>query len=347
MAAPIRVLIVDDSAVVRTTLGALIAKDPAFKADAVSDPILAMRKMERDWPDVIVLDIEMPRMDGLTFLKKIMQERPTPVVIISAVAAAGAQPTLDALASGAVDVITKPQIGIRDFLDEGSRQILEVVRAAAGARVAPASARQPSAAPSGPTASLTRREADSRIVAIGASTGGTIALEKVLVDLPADAPAILAVQHMPELFTKSFADRLNKVSAVAVCEAQDGDRVERGRVYIAPGNRHMLIKRAGQEYRIQISDEPHMNRHRPSVDALFHSVAKVCGDAAMGIIMTGMGGDGAAGLLAMRRAGATTIAQDEASCVVYGMPQEAVKCNAAAKIIPLRKIASEILQSGR
>ena len=351
MSAPIKVLIVDDSAVVRTTLRALLAKDPGFESDAAADPILAMARMERDWPDVIVLDIEMPRMDGLTFLKKIMKERPTPVVIVFALAAAGAQPTLEALANGTVDIVMKPQIKVREFLDEGSQQILDVIRAAAGARVrpvTPASGVAPSRpAPLRPAVRLTEVEADTRIVAIGASTGGTVALEKVLVDMPADAPAILVVQHMPELFTKSFADRLNFVSAMEVREAQDKDLVERGHVFIAPGNRHMTLKRAGQNYRIMITDGPPVNRHRPSVDTLFHSVADACGDSAMGIIMTGMGGDGAEGLLAMRRAGAITIAQDEESCVVYGMPQKAVTLNAAAKILPLRKIASEIIHSGR
>lgn len=351
----IKVLVVDDSAVVRKVLGELLGAAPGIRVShAVADPLLAMERMRGDWPDVIVLDVEMPRMDGITFLKKIMSERPTPVVICSTLTEKGAQTTMQALAAGAVAIVTKPKLGLKQFLIDASSDLVEAVRAAAGANVRrivapPVAELKPVAkhtadvilAPADAQAMVQTTE---RVVAIGASTGGTQALEQVLTALPRVAPAIVIVQHMPEKFTTAFAQRLDGICAISVKEAQNNDRVVPGRALIAPGGKHLLLRRAGAQYFVEVLDGPLVNRHRPSVDVLFRSVAKCAGANALGIILTGMGDDGAAGMLEMRKAGALTVAQDERSCVVYGMPKEAVKRGAVEKTLPLHTIHNEILQ---
>jgi two-component system, chemotaxis family, protein-glutamate methylesterase/glutaminase len=344
----IKVMVVDDSAVVRQVVSGLLAADPAIEViHAVADPLLAMVRMQSQWPDVIVLDIEMPRMDGITFLKKIMQERPTPVVICSTLAEAGAKTSIEALAAGAVAVITKPKLGLKQFLNDNSNDLISAVKAAARANVRKLTVSEKHNAdiilpPAENHGAMIRTT--ERVVAIGTSTGGTQALEKVLVALPRVTPGMVIVQHMPEKFTAEFAARLNSLCQVTVKEAQHNDRVIPGQALIAPGGKHMLLRRNGAQYFVEVVDGPLVNRHRPSVDVLFRSVAKCAGANALGVIMTGMGDDGAAGLLEMHHAGARTIAQDEESCVVYGMPKEAVKRGAVDKTVPLNAIAHEILQ---
>ena len=345
----IKVLVVDDSAVVRQVVAALLGRDPGIEViAAVADPILAIARMNVQWPDVIVLDIEMPRMDGITFLKKIMAERPTPVVICSTLAEKGAETSMAALAAGAVSIITKPKLGLKQFLEDASDDLVSAVKAASRANVAVlrgATARNTAdvilpAAPDKPSSLIQTTE---RVVALGTSTGGTQALETVLTALPRVTPGIVIVQHMPEKFTAAFAQRLNSLCQIEVKEAQNNDRVVNSRALIAPGGKHMLLKRNGAQYHVEVVDGPLVNRHRPSVDVLFRSVAKCAGANALGVIMTGMGDDGAVGLLEMRQAGARTVAQDEASCVVYGMPKEAVKRGGVEKTVPLNAIAREIM----
>jgi two-component system chemotaxis response regulator CheB len=350
MSRAIEVLIVDDSAVVRQMVSALLgAASGIHVMGAVADPLLAMDKMKHQWPDVIVLDVEMPRMDGITFLKKIMRERPTPVVICSALTEKGAQTTVDALAAGAVAIITKPKLGLRDYLQDASEDLIQAVRAAARAnlkRVAPRDPKPPSredaAASEVGTRALSRTT--ERVVALGTSTGGTQALEVVLMDLPVVSPGIVIVQHMPEKFTAAFAARLDQLCQLTVKEAKHNDRVLQGHALIAPGGKHMQLKRSGAQYYVEIVDGPLISRHRPSVDVLFRSVAKAAGANALGVIMTGMGDDGAAGLLQMRNAGARTLAQDEDSCVVYGMPKEAVARGGVERSVPLGAISREIVR---
>jgi two-component system chemotaxis response regulator CheB len=344
----IKVMVVDDSAVVRQVVAGILSADPEIEViAAVADPILAMMRMKAQWPDVIVLDIEMPRMDGITFLKKIMTEHPTPVVICSTLAEAGAQTSMVALAAGAVAIITKPKIGLKQFLEDASEDMVTTVKGAAKAnvRVLHATAKN--------TADVIMPAADKhsamiqttdRVVALGTSTGGTQALEVVLTSLPRVTPGIVIVQHMPEKFTAAFAERLNSLCQIEVKEAQNNDRVVNSRALIAPGGKHMLLRRTGAQYYVEVMDGPLVNRHRPSVDVLFRSVAKCAGANALGVIMTGMGDDGAAGLAEMRKAGARTVAQDEASCVVYGMPKEAVKRGGVEKTVPLTGIGREIMQ---
>lgn len=342
----IKVLLVDDSAVVRQVLMGILNDEPDIEVTgAASDPIFAMDKLSRDWPDVIVLDVEMPRMDGITFLKKIMAERPTPVVICSSLTERGAETSLQAMAAGAVEIITKPKVGLKSFLQDSAAELVNAVRAASHAnvrRLVRAEMKQTlddaPFAHSAPHNSQAMAQTTERLVAIGTSTGGTQALESILVTLPRVCPGIVIVQHMPEKFTASFADRLNKLSQIEVREAKNNDRVIPGLALIAPGGKHMLLKRSGAYYHVEIADGPLVNRHRPSVDVLFRSVAKFAGKNAIGIIMTGMGDDGARGLLEMRDAGARTIAQDEASCVVFGMPKEAIQLGAAKEVLPLSKI---------
>ena len=338
---PIKVLIVDDSAVVRQVLAGVFSADPALQViGAAADPIFAREKMRRDWPDVIVLDVEMPRMDGITFLRRIMEERPTPVVICSTLTEQGAQTTLDALSAGAVEIITKPRIGLKDFLGEASADLCRAVKAAANARLGKPVKSVGRADPGIATLSDTT----DKVVALGTSTGGTRALEQVLIALPEVCPGIVVVQHMPEQFTAAFAERLDRRCECEVREAQDGDRVRPGRVLIAPGGLHMRVSRSGAHYRVDVRDGPRVNRHKPSVDVLFQSVARVCGANAIGIIMTGMGDDGARGLLEMRQAGAPTYAQDEESCVVFGMPKEAFKRGGTDRFVSLSQIPKLILQ---
>jgi len=344
----IKVMIVDDSAVVRQVMVELLGSDPGIEViAAVADPLFAMTRMKMQWPDVILLDVEMPRMDGITFLKKIMTERPTPVVICSTLTEQGAKTTLDALDAGAVAIITKPKLGLKAFLQDASDEIVSAVKAAAHARLKALRPRS-GAAPAPLEPELSRNmpamsKTTERVVAIGTSTGGTQALETVLVALPRVAPGIVIVQHMPEKFTAAFATRLDKLCQIQVKEAENGDRVLEGRALIAPGGRHLLVKRSGAQYHVEVVDGPLVTRHRPSVNVLFRSVAKCAGSNALGIIMTGMGDDGAKGLLEMRQAGAKTVAQDEESSVVYGMPKEAVKCGAVERTVPLDQIAREIL----
>lgn len=357
---PIQVLIVDDSASVRNALSDIIGSAPDLEVMAVaSDPYIAAQKMQARLPDVIFLDIEMPRMDGLTFLKKIMAQRPMPVVICSTLTEEGSQAFMQALEAGAVEVIAKPRVATAEALAEARMRICDVTRAAAHARVGPRRRTLPpvrveeklTADAILPPASTRRTiavDADP-MVAIGASTGGTEALATVLKALHRDCPGIVAVQHMPEGFTAAFARRMNGTCVITVKEAAQGDRIERGTALIAPGNRHLLVERVGRHYRTVIRDGPPVARHRPSVDVLFRSTAQAAGANALGIIMTGMGDDGANGLLEMRQAGASTIAQDEASCTVFGMPKEAIARGGAARVKGLNALAGEIarFQPGR
>jgi two-component system chemotaxis response regulator CheB len=350
---PIQVLIVDDSAVVRQVLTGLLGQAAGIQVlHAAADPLLAMERMKQQWPDVILLDVEMPRMDGITFLRKIMAERPTPVVICSTLTEKGAKTTMEALAAGAVSIVTKPRLGLKQFLNETADELVSAVRAAARANVRRL-ARQPAvlAPPPGkhtadailpPGAGRAMSQTTERVVAIGTSTGGTQALEEVLTALPRVSPGIVIVQHMPEKFTAAFASRLDGLCRISVKEAENNDRVVPGRALIAPGGRHMLLRRSGAQYHVEVVDGPLVNRHRPSVDVLFRSVAKCAGANAHGIIMTGMGDDGAAGLLEMHQAGARTTAQDEESCVVFGMPKEAIKRGGVDRVLPLSAIWREI-----
>ena len=363
MSGNIKVMVVDDSAVVRQVLTALLSKEAGIDViAAASDPIFAMDKMNTNWPDVIVLDVEMPRMDGITFLKKIMSIRPTPVVICSTLTEKGAATSMQALAAGAVTIVTKPKVGLKSFLEMDAGDIIQAVKSAAVADMRRLKAMTSTSAPIAPklkidevmpeheghaVATSAMAITTDRIVAIGTSTGGTQALEKVLINLPRTAPGIVIVQHMPEKFTAAFADRLNKICELEVLEAKNGDRVIPGRVLVAPGGLHMQVKRSGAQYHVEIIDAPPVNRHRPSVDVLFRSVAKCAGKNAFGIIMTGMGDDGAIGLKEMHDAGAETVAQDEKTCVVYGMPKEAVKLGAVDRILPLETIADAITHYGK
>lgn len=356
MSNTIRVLIVDDSAVVRQVLSEVLNADAGIDVIAVApDPIFAQEKMKKQWPDVIVLDVEMPRMDGITFLKKIMAERPTPVVICSSISQKGSETAMQALAAGAVGIVPKPGIGNRrTALEDAASDLIRAVRTAAhanvrnlrvGERPSPIAVAQKLTADAIlPATSHAMAQTTERIVAIGTSTGGTQALEAVLTALPRVCPGIVIVQHMPEKFTASFAARLDTLCQIEVREAQNGDRVMAGRALIAPGGRHMLLKRNGSQYHVEVVDGPVVNRHRPSVDVLFRSVAKFAGRNALGVIMTGMGDDGARGLKEMHDAGAATVAQDEATCVVYGMPKEAVKLGGVDRSAPLHAIPAEIMK---
>jgi two-component system, chemotaxis family, protein-glutamate methylesterase/glutaminase len=357
MAEKIKVMIVDDSALVRQVVSQALSADPGIEVIATAaDPLFALQKMKTLWPDVLVIDIEMPRMDGITFLKKIMAERPTPVVVCSSLAEKGTQATFEALAAGAVAIITKPKLGLKSFLEDSSNDIVQAVRSAARAnmRAMHASATTAVNRPklsadvmlsAGGHRALERTT--DQVVAIGTSTGGTQALEAVLTRLPATTLGIVIVQHMPEKFTAMFAERLHSLCQIEVREARHGDRVIPGRALIAPGGRHMMLKRNGAQYVVDVADGPLVNRHKPSVDVLFRSVAKFAGANALGIIMTGMGDDGARGLKEMHDAGARTVAQDEASCVVFGMPKEAIKLGAVDQVMALDQIAGAIVSFGK
>ncbi len=347
----IKVLIVDDSAVVRQVLSEVLSKDPQIKVIATAgDPLIAKSKMAVEWPDVIVLDIEMPRMDGITFLKIIMAERPTPVLICSTLTEKGAETTLQAMSAGAVGYVTKPKLGLKGFLSDSASELINSVRIAAQSRPRrfnSAPVAKPVEHIAASQASAAMLHTTEKIVAIGTSTGGTQALEVVLTALPRVSPGIVIVQHMPEKFTASFASRLNSLCAIEVREAKDRDRVIPGLALIAPGGLHMRLTRSGAYYHVNVLDGPPVNRHKPSVDVLFKSVAQVAGRNALGIIMTGMGDDGARGLREMHNAGAYTVAQDEASCVVFGMPKEAIKLDAVDAEKPLEHIAGEIMRYAR
>jgi two-component system, chemotaxis family, protein-glutamate methylesterase/glutaminase len=349
----IRVLIVDDSAVVRQTLSEVLSSDPEIEVIATAaDPFVAADRISEQVPDVITLDIEMPRMDGLTFLQKIMSQHPIPVVICSSLAEEGAQSTLKALEYGAVDIIAKPRVGSKQFLEDSRIILCQVVKAAAGARLQtlrPRRAVQPKLTADAILSPATHAMAETteKVVAVGASTGGTEALKTLLEALPPDAPGIVIVQHMPEVFTRAFADRLNGLCRITVKEAESNDTVLRGHALIAPGNHHMLLKRSGARYYVEIKEGPLVCRHRPSVDVLFRSAARYAGQNAVGVILTGMGDDGARGMLEMKQAGAKTIAQDEATCVVFGMPNEAIKRSAVDKVLPLDAVAGAMLNYAR
>jgi two-component system, chemotaxis family, protein-glutamate methylesterase/glutaminase len=348
----IKVMIVDDSAVMREVMQQLLAPHKDIEVvGAAMDPLLAMQKMNTVWPDVILLDVEMPRMDGITFLRQIMSTRPTPVVICSTLTEKGADITLQALAAGAVEVITKPTMGLRDFLQGSAQEMLTAIRTAAKARVrsqaatppAPAGKLSADALLSPPVGGLSNQRTTERIVVLGTSTGGTQALEALLSQLPRSAPGIAIVQHMPERFTRSFAERLDSLCAIEVREAQSGDRLLPGLALIAPGGRHMLIKRSGGQYLVEVKDGPLVSRHRPSVDVLFRSAAVQAGRNVLAVIMTGMGDDGARGLKELHEAGARTYAQDEESCVVFGMPKEAIKLGGVDQVIALDDIPGVIM----
>ena len=348
----IDVLIVDDSAVVRRTLSEILSSDPDIEVIATAaDPFIAAEKIRKVLPDVIMLDIEMPRMDGITFLHKIMSQHPIPVVICSSLTDRGAETTLKALEYGAVEIIQKPRLGSRQFLEESRIRICDAVRAASRVRLRAIPAKSYEVLPkltadvviAKPTARA-MIETTEKIVVVGASTGGTEALRVLLEAMPLDAPGIVIVQHMPEHFTAAFAKRLDGLCRVTVKEAEDNDTVIRGRALIAPGNRHTLLKRSGARYFVEVKDGPLVCRHRPSVDVLFRSAARYAGKNAIGVIMTGMGDDGAKGMLELKNMGTYTIAQDEHTCVVFGMPHEAIKLKAVDKVLPLGAIAAEILR---
>ncbi len=347
----IQILVVDDSALVRQFMTEVIASQPDMALLATApDPIVAMTKMQKQWPDVILLDVEMPKMDGITFLKQIMAQHPTPVVICSSLTEKGTALTLEAFSAGAVAVFTKATLGVRQHLQSIANDLIRAIREASQAKtttVRPQIKAEPvtMVAPVQTTHNLTRTT--DRVVAIGTSTGGTIAFENILTQLPQDVPGIVIVQHMPEKFTAAFAERLNGLCAIEVREAKNGDRVLQGCALIAPGGYHTQVVRNGAFYCTEVFDAPPVNRHKPSVDVLFRSVAKSVGRNALGMILTGMGDDGARGLLSMRQAGANTIAQDEASSVVFGMPKEAIKLGAAEQIFSLNQMPAMIAQFGR
>ncbi len=351
MSNKIKVLIVDDSALVRQTLSDILSSDPVIEVIGMAqDPIVAVQKIAEQVPDVITLDVEMPRMDGITFLQKLMSQHPIPVVMCSSLAESGSETALKALEYGAVDIITKPKMGTKQFIEESRIRICDSIRAAAAARLKPIRAiREVSPkytadvimeAPNTKAMIMTTE----KVVVVGASTGGTEALSAFLQMLPEDTPGIVIVQHMPENFTAAFAKRLDSICRVTVKEAENNDSVVRGHVLIAPGNRHTLLKRSGARYYVEVKEGPLVSRHRPSVDVLFRSAARYAGKNAVGVIMTGMGDDGAHGMKELHDAGARTIAQDEASCVVFGMPNEAIKLGGVDKIMPLDRIAAETLK---
>ena len=359
-------LIIDDSATVRQVMTSILSADAEIEViGTASDPFVAARRIQDEVPDVITLDVEMPRMDGITFLRKLMAQHPLPVVMCSSLTEAGSETLMQALEAGAVDTILKPRTDLPEFFQEAAIRICDVVKAAARARVRarPRAGDGNGHAPLGKARVQQKLTADvmiaapsnghsmarttETVVCIGASTGGTESLRVVLEELPLDCPGIAIVQHMPEKFTEAFARRLDKICAVEVKEAADGDTVVRGRVLIAPGNCHMLLQRSGARYFVAIKSGPLVSRHRPSVDVLFRSAARFAGANALGIIMTGMGDDGARGLAEMKQSGATTIAQDEATSVVFGMPKEAIARGAVDKILPLDQLASEIVKAVR
>ncbi len=348
----IKVLIVDDSAVVRQTMSQILSSDPGIEVIATAaDPFIAAERIKRELPDVITLDVEMPRMDGITFLHKIMSQHPIPVVMCSSLTENGSETALKALEYGAIDIIQKPRIGTKFFLEESKVLICDAVKAAAEIKIKRITQNTLKVSPKlTADAIIAKPRANSmiqtteKVVCIGASTGGTEALKVFLEALPLDAPGIVIVQHMPEHFTRAFAKRLDGICQVSIKEACDNDTVIRGQVLIAPGNRHTLLKRSGARYYVEVKDGQLVSRHRPSVDVLFRSSARYAGKNAVGVIMTGMGDDGARGMSEMKEAGAYNIAQDEATSVVFGMPNEAIKAGAVNKVLPLEKIMAEVIR---
>lgn len=354
----IRVLIIDDSALVRQLLTDILSSDPAIEiAGTAPDPYIAREKIKQLNPDVLTLDVEMPKMDGVTFLRNLMRLRPMPVVMVSTLTEKGADVTLEALELGAIDFVTKPKLDLTESIQEYSDEIINKVKVAASVRVqalnrAPAAVRnQPVDSSSSPSAAPATRsrhfKTTDRIIAIGASTGGTEAIKEVLMRLPADCPGIVIAQHIPEAFSAPFARRMDSVSAMSVCEASDGQQIMPGHVYIAPGSHHLELVRDGARYICRLSAAPPVNRHRPSVEVLFRSVSEHAGQNAIGVMLTGMGADGAEGMLLMHQQGAYTIAQDERTSVVWGMPGEAVKRQCVDTVLPLQKIADSILETAQ
>lgn len=348
----LHVLVVDDSAVVREVMSAVLSQESGITVAVAADPFIAMTKIQQQRPNVIILDLEMPRMDGLTFLKKIVREDPIPVVICSALTGPGTAVGLEALEEGAVEVVTKPRLAVKQFLHESAVILIDAVRAAATSRATPRRINNRPPTPRftadvvlPPSVKPAQRAPTETVVAIGASTGGTEALRIILEAMPADAPGIVVVQHMPEGFTAAFAQRLNQGCAIEVKEAANGDLLTTGLALIAPGNRHALLRRDDAGYAVEVIDGALVSRHRPSVDVLFRSVAQSAGAKAIGVILTGMGNDGAEGMLEMKNVGAFTIAQDESSCVVFGMPKEAIARDAVDKIVSLSRIPHEILSA--
>ncbi|MDW8468003.1 MAG: chemotaxis response regulator protein-glutamate methylesterase [Burkholderiales bacterium] len=338
----IRVLIVDDSALVRKLLAEIVNRQPDMVAvGAAPDPYAAREMIRQLSPDVLTLDVEMPKMDGLEFLEKLMRLRPMPVVMVSTMTERGAEVTLRALELGAVDFVTKPKLEIARGIEAGAAELVQKIRLAARARVRARAASRTSAPP---VAALGARASTEKLVFIGASTGGTEAIKEVLAPLPPDAPGILVTQHMPPGFTRSFAERLNGLCRIRVKEAEDGERILPGHAYIAPGDRHLLVARSGANYVTRLSEEPPVNRHRPSVEVLFRSAAQCVGANAVAIMLTGMGKDGAAAMLEMKRAGAFTLAQNEATCVVFGMPKEAIAIGAVDEVLPLEAIGRRVIE---
>ncbi len=355
MAAIIKVLIIDDSAVVRQTMSEILSSDPGINVIATAaDPLIAAERLRNEIPDVITLDIEMPRMDGLTFLKKLMAQHPIPVVICSSLTGSGSETAMKALEYGAVDIIQKPRLGTKQFLEESKVRICDAVKAAASVSLRKKQFVNMLVAPKltadavleKPTSNAMIQTTD-KVVVVGASTGGTEALRVFLEALPHDAPGIVIVQHMPEKFTAAFARRMDGLCRITVKEAENNDSVIRGRALIAPGNRHMLLKRSGARYYVEIKDGPLVTRHRPSVDVLFRSAARYAGKNAVGVIMTGMGDDGARGMMEMKEAGAFTVAQDEESCIVFGMPRKAIEYGGVDKVASLENISRIILEHAK
>ena len=356
MSNKIKVMAVDDSALVRQAMQDILSSDSRIEfIGAAADPFAAAEKMKHNAPDVLILDVEMPRMDGITFLRKIMTQSPIPVIICSTFTQEGAETTLKAMEYGAVDIIQKPKIGTKKFLQEAKILLTDAVKAAAKVKVEKIRTLRPmqvekklsadAVLPSLKTRAMA--ETTDKVVLIGASTGGTEALQKYLLKMPLDAPGTVIVQHMPEMFTAAFARRLNQVCQMEVKEAKDRDAVLRGRALIAPGNKHLMLKRSGAKYYVQIKDGPLVSRHRPSVDVLFRSGARYSGRNTVAVIMTGMGDDGAKGMQELHNTGAHCIAQDEKSCVVFGMPQEAIKLNAVDDVLSLDKIPGRVLEKAR
>lgn len=344
----IHVLVVDDSAVVRQTMTFVLGREKDLRVTTAADPIIAMEKMRRDRPQVVILDLEMPRMDGLTFLRNVMRTDPLPIVVCSGVAERGSAKALEAIEEGAVDVLSKPRVSVREFIEEQSVLFADAVRSAASARIRPVAVRTGFEARVERTPLIPRLSARTAtrvdpVIAIGVSIGGPAALARIVPALPSDLPGIVAVQHMPEAFTGALASRLDRMGVIRVKLAQSGDPVIRGQVLLAPGDRHLRIRKSGPGFVVDLDAGPLISRHRPSVDALFHSVAGEAGPHALGVLLTGMGVDGAAGLLEMKRQGAMTLAQDEATSVVYGMPGEAVARGAVDEIVPLELIPSAMV----
>lgn len=349
MAPVLRVLVVDDSAVVRQGVLMLLEHVPGMRVEVASDPLIARQKMKSHRPDVILLDLEMPRMDGLTFLRELMREdEPVPVVVCSGLAGPGSEAAVRALQEGALEIIPKPQLGVGDFLRESRARLVAALRNAARVRLARRGTPVRGAVepPERAVSSLLTVTTD-KVVAVGASTGGTEALRQLLEPMPPDCPGLVIVQHMPDQFTSAFAKRLNQLCRIEVKEAEQGDRVQQGRALIAPGNRHLRVRRTGGHYQVELLDGGRVSGHKPSVDVLFQSVARAAGENAIGVLLTGMGEDGADGLLRMKQAGAATMAQNEASCVVFGMPRAAIQRGAVDEVVPLTALAEAVLRRAR